>query len=373
MLVIQSNFSWTALVLPNISPYFWLIIPLLEHICNDFILSVKMDNSGKLQSSSWFTHSTFLSLLADALVSLSPIFWETHDSMPRSVNKKSETLSPSEFASVSLPSESYPPQQAPTVLSPAPVQAPNPHQQLNTSPSSVCLQTALSSSAPTWAPNLGQWLDTLQSFISPPTSSSFAPAQAPNLHQQLNTPPSSIFLQTPKLSNQNFDSIRGAVRKWYSYIILNGGLIWVDMDRWGIVIPHLPISDPHLGLYRITISFQLPWWANQLLFPLQTLSHPTNLIQHLSMNLTYPQSHRSQLVFHLWSTYHAPTWFVDQECQACLVLKGLVIPFPAMQDCPLGATVNSVPVRNLGLGPDPQRSMPKPVTFCLTMFSRSRI
>ena len=148
-LIIQSDFGWTALVLPNISPYFQPIIPLLERIRNDFILSVKMDDGGKLQSSSRFTHSTFLSLLADALISLSPTCWETHDSMPRSVNKKSETLPPFEFASVPLPSKLYPPQQAPTILSPAPVQAPNPHQQLNTSPSSVCLQTALLSSAPT--------------------------------------------------------------------------------------------------------------------------------------------------------------------------------------------------------------------------------
>ncbi|KAF8545600.1 hypothetical protein OG21DRAFT_1492170 [Imleria badia] len=79
ILIVQSKFGWTALVLPHISPYFQPIIPLLSFIRKEFILTIKKDSGGKFHSNPAFTHAMFLTTLTDALVVLPPTHWEKHD------------------------------------------------------------------------------------------------------------------------------------------------------------------------------------------------------------------------------------------------------------------------------------------------------
>ena len=81
-LVIQSDFGWTMLILPNIALYFQPIIPLLTFICEEFILSIKMDNNGGFRSKPKCTHNTFLTAITSTLVTLQATHWET----PHEVN-----------------------------------------------------------------------------------------------------------------------------------------------------------------------------------------------------------------------------------------------------------------------------------------------
>ena len=75
-LVVQSEFGWTTLILPNISPYFRPIIPLLEFIRHEFILFIKTDGNGGFQSNPEFWHDAFLSSIIRALAELPPTHWE---------------------------------------------------------------------------------------------------------------------------------------------------------------------------------------------------------------------------------------------------------------------------------------------------------
>jgi hypothetical protein len=76
MLVVQSEFGWTTLILPNISLYFRPIIPLLEFIRHEFILSIKTGSNSGFQSNPEFRHDTFLSAIVRALAKLPPTHWE---------------------------------------------------------------------------------------------------------------------------------------------------------------------------------------------------------------------------------------------------------------------------------------------------------
>ena len=76
-LIVQSDFSWTMLILSNITSYFRPIIPLLTFICEEFILSIKMDDNGRFGSNPKFTHNTFLTAIASTLITLQAIHWET--------------------------------------------------------------------------------------------------------------------------------------------------------------------------------------------------------------------------------------------------------------------------------------------------------
>ena len=71
---IQSDFGWTALILPNISQYFSPLIPLLEHLRRELILPIKLEN-GVVQTNSSFTHQTFINAVVKTLAELPESSW----------------------------------------------------------------------------------------------------------------------------------------------------------------------------------------------------------------------------------------------------------------------------------------------------------
>ena len=121
-LIVQLDFGWTMLILPNIASYFQPIIPLLTFICKEFILSIKMDDNGRFGSNPKFTHNTFLTAITSTLVTLQATHWETlHEvnCLPRkAVPPESVALPSPQFVTSTPPL--HVPQQVATASSSAP-------------------------------------------------------------------------------------------------------------------------------------------------------------------------------------------------------------------------------------------------------------
>lgn len=145
-LLVQSQFGWTAVILPNISSYFRPIVPLLDCIRMEFILSIQRGDNSKVRSNPLFTHDTSLTLIADSLVNLPAMHWETQlqddtdsdTSPPRNMTPKSKVPFP-QTASVPPP---CPPQQDAVLSSSATPMSLKPlRDQSDTPPSSVLPST----------------------------------------------------------------------------------------------------------------------------------------------------------------------------------------------------------------------------------------
>ncbi|KAI6023290.1 hypothetical protein EDC04DRAFT_2900615 [Pisolithus marmoratus] len=65
-LAIQSEFSWSALILPYISLYFQPLIPLLKELQWELILPIKLQG-GTMQPDSVFTHCIFINAMVKML------------------------------------------------------------------------------------------------------------------------------------------------------------------------------------------------------------------------------------------------------------------------------------------------------------------
>ena len=79
VVTIQSNFSWTTLMVPYISPYFRPLIPLLEKIRKELILPIKLQG-GVLQANRNFTHDKFIDGVVTVLAELLDKYWVLRES-----------------------------------------------------------------------------------------------------------------------------------------------------------------------------------------------------------------------------------------------------------------------------------------------------
>ncbi|KAF8119567.1 hypothetical protein EV363DRAFT_1461647 [Boletus edulis] len=73
-LTIQSDFGWTALIVPHIFRYFKPIVPLLEQLRTELILPIKLAG-GAIKTNSHFTHRTFITMMMNALFQLLDSSW----------------------------------------------------------------------------------------------------------------------------------------------------------------------------------------------------------------------------------------------------------------------------------------------------------
>ena len=74
VITIQSNFSWTMLMVPYISSYFQPLIPLLEKIQKQLVLPIKLQ-AGNLQANRDFTHNDFIDAIITVLANLLVNSW----------------------------------------------------------------------------------------------------------------------------------------------------------------------------------------------------------------------------------------------------------------------------------------------------------
>ena len=79
VVTIQSDFSWTMLMVLYISPYFRPLIPLLEKICKELILPIKLQG-GVLQANHNFTHDKFIDGVVTVLAELPDKYWIPRES-----------------------------------------------------------------------------------------------------------------------------------------------------------------------------------------------------------------------------------------------------------------------------------------------------
>ncbi|KAF8440257.1 hypothetical protein L210DRAFT_802559, partial [Boletus edulis BED1] len=79
VVTIQSDFGWTMLMITYISPYFQPLIPLLEKICKELILPIKLQG-GALQANRDFTHDDFIDGIAMVLAELPDKYWVPRES-----------------------------------------------------------------------------------------------------------------------------------------------------------------------------------------------------------------------------------------------------------------------------------------------------
>jgi hypothetical protein len=114
ILIVQPEFGWTTFILPNISLHFHPIIPLLEFIQHEFILSIKTGSNGGFQSNPEFWHDAFLSAIIRALAKLPPTHWEAQNDSRALVSgcmiQSQESLLSRSSESTSMSIASYAPQ-----------------------------------------------------------------------------------------------------------------------------------------------------------------------------------------------------------------------------------------------------------------------
>ena len=71
---VQSNFSWTALMIPYVSPHFRPLIPLLEKVWKELILPIEW-HGDKVQVNGDFTHDDFIDSIITTLSKLPDSCW----------------------------------------------------------------------------------------------------------------------------------------------------------------------------------------------------------------------------------------------------------------------------------------------------------
>ena len=74
-ITIQSDLTWTPLIVKHIHPYFKSIIPLLSHLQAEIILPLAMDECGDFYRKATCNHDTFIKHIVTALSELQPEDW----------------------------------------------------------------------------------------------------------------------------------------------------------------------------------------------------------------------------------------------------------------------------------------------------------
>ena len=96
VITIQSDFGWTALMVPYISSYFQPLVPLLEKIWKELILPIKLQGDGKLQANQDFTHDDFIDAIVMVLAKLPKRSW-----VPKMPNTTEGAVQPGSTSSTS--------------------------------------------------------------------------------------------------------------------------------------------------------------------------------------------------------------------------------------------------------------------------------
>ena len=74
-IAIQSDLTWTPLIVKHIHLYFKSIIPLLSHLRAEIILPLAMDEHGNFYCKATCNHNTFIKHIVTALSELQPEDW----------------------------------------------------------------------------------------------------------------------------------------------------------------------------------------------------------------------------------------------------------------------------------------------------------
>lgn len=130
---IQSEFGWTAIILPNISPYFRPLVPLLSDLREKMILPLRVKD-GVVQTPQDFTHREFIIRMVKTLALLSDNSWKPHsnEGVEQSRSPSGEASIPSPFDTTRFLSEE-------TLLHPTQIRMPG------TSSGSACFKRPLDS------------------------------------------------------------------------------------------------------------------------------------------------------------------------------------------------------------------------------------
>ena len=112
---VQSNFRWTALMIPHILPYFQPVVPLLKKIRQELIIPIRQEGE-EICANQKFSHDDFIDAIVTMLSELPDSCWLAKEAkkgsvtLPQSRSALSATSTAPQFSSTwSFPTSCNPP------------------------------------------------------------------------------------------------------------------------------------------------------------------------------------------------------------------------------------------------------------------------